>query len=131
MNKIPSITVKFLGNEAVVFKYGSLKDIAVKLLSHQQFINLNPLLIQFSTGKQLYFDENEFQSFIDDEITAQQLMEATQCESLYRNMDDLVSRKTTIDAGALWKCNGETLTLIDIDNQVTTMLNLSLFQMIE
>lgn len=132
MNKIPAITVTFQGSETVTFKSVSLKDIAQKLLTQQTFINLNPLLVKFSTGKQLYFDENIFQCFMNEEIGSLELMELTLCDGLYRNTSALLTDDDqTVDAGELWKCTGNKLTLIDADNHITSQLDLGVFQMLE
>jgi hypothetical protein len=47
----------------------------------------------------------------------------------YRNKKDfLTAEKQTIDAGSLWRRNGNKLILVDDDNYVETELDLTLFE---
>lgn len=131
MNKIPLITVTFLGNKTVVFKNETLKSVAEKLLNDQKFTNLKPLLVKFSTGKQLYFHENLFWCFINEEIGVLELMEQTLCDGLYINTSALLTDdEQTVDVGELWKCNGNKLVLINDDNYITSTLDLGVFQFV-
>ena len=85
-----------------------------------------------STGKTLYADKACFHSFLENNISMQELIELTQCDELYRNTNDITTDDGfTVDKGSLWKATDKELTLIDDDNHVTAKLNKLLFEIAE
>lgn len=86
---------------------------------------IQPLKVLFpTTGKVLYFDDTLFRSYINEELEQPDLIDQTQCEGLYRNRAELIlSDKSIIDPGALWKKFGKNLILIDADEYITSPLN--------
>ncbi|WP_372744267.1 hypothetical protein [Lutibacter sp.] len=129
MSKFPTITVKFLGNKTVIFKNVSIEDITYKLLKTDSFFNLQPMQIQFNTGKKLYFNKNNFRQFLSKAITLQELIETTETEGLYRNNETVVFKnKLDVDPGALWSKKGNQLFLIDDDWNINVKFNQQQFK---
>jgi hypothetical protein len=97
------------------------------------FNQYDPLKMVFtSTGKVLFMDEAAFHSYLSGDLTMQELIELTECDDLYRNKFDFdIDDEFTIDAGSLWKANGKEVTLIDDDSHIKTILNLSIFEIVE
>lgn len=97
------------------------------------FKDYDPLKIVFtSTGKTLYADKGYFHSFLDNNISMEELIELTQCDELYRNTNDILTDDHfIIDKGYLWKAHGKEVTLIDEENYATAKLNKLLFEIAE
>jgi hypothetical protein len=103
---------------------------AIKFVLNGQFIKNTPIKVVFPTTKKvLYFDDDYFRSYIQENITQEELIELTQCDGLYRNKAYLnLQGYGSIDAGALWKSQKGELFLIDRDDLVSTKYDVDLFQ---
>lgn len=98
----------------------------------KEFSDHEPLKLKFeSTGKTLYMDKDYFISYLDHNRTLEELIELTECQELYRNIEDVVIEKQTIDAGSLWKLIQDQIYLIDSNDWVNTKFDQSLFKPIE
>lgn len=97
------------------------------------FTNYDPIKIVFqSTGKTLYADKQSFINFLNNKLSMEELIEATQCDEVYRNTKELkTDDESIIDCGSLWKATQKELVLIDDDNYVTSLLNNLLFEVSE
>ena len=114
--KLPTITVKFQGGKTVVFKNTTLIDIAKRLLNQATFVNLNPMLVIFNTGKQLYFNKSEWNEFLNNTLSIQELFENCETEGLWRNTETVnFENKLDLDPKALWRKKGNQLILVDDD----------------
>ena len=80
-----------------------------------------------STGKVLFMDKNAFHAYISGNINQQELIELTECDELYRNTDDVEG----LDKGHLWKASQNILTLVSDDDYIQTVLELTLFEVVE
>tara|TARA_R110001606_G_scaffold273019_1_gene421556 strand:+ start:427 stop:837 length:411 start_codon:yes stop_codon:yes gene_type:complete len=128
MHKLSTITVKFQGNKAVKFKNTTLLEIAKRLLNQQTFVNLQPMLIVFPTGKQLYFNKSEWHQFLHNQISVVELVENTETEGLYRNNNVVVFKgKLDVEPQALWTKKGNQLFLIDDDWNIIVDFNKKIF----
>lgn len=79
-------------------------------------------------GKTLYFDERLFGAYIAESITYEQLIEATECDCLLRNIREFeLSTGENISHGSLWKKKGDEIILIDDDQYICIELPASNF----
>lgn len=103
---------------------------AVKFVLNGQFIKNTPIKVVFPTTKKiLYFDDDYFRSFIQENINQEELIELTQCDGLYRNKGHIyVHPYGSIEQGSLWKFQNGELYLIDKDDMVITKLDEDSFQ---
>lgn len=133
MSNTVSVKIFYAKGIRVSIKNKSFQEAMILIWKSPAFSDYEPLKIVFtSTGKTLYADKAYFHSFLDGNITMQELIELTQCEELYRNTKDFQGEGDfTIDAGSLWKLENKTLVLIDDDNVFTTKYEISIFEIAE
>ena len=122
MSNTVSVKIFYAKGIRVSIKNKSFQEAMILIWKSPAFSDYEPLKIVFtSTGKTLYADKAYFNSFLDGNISMQELIELTQCEELYRNTKDFQGEGDfTIDAGSLWKLENKTLVLIDDDNVFTS-----------
>lgn len=90
----------------------------------KEFSQYEPLKLTFaSTGKSLFMDKNSFMSYLDKNITQEELIELNKCDELYRNNTEIKIENTIIDPGSLWKSIGNEVFLISSDDWVKTKLS--------
>lgn len=78
-----------------------------------------PIKIEFtSTGKVLYAHKETFMAFLQKDISLEQLIESTQCDDVYRNIQEINYLDTIIDSRQLWKKIKNRIFLIDEDNSI-------------
>lgn len=128
-----SLKVYYAKGIRVTLKNKTFQEAMILVWKSPAFSDYEPLKIVFtSTGKTLYADKAAFISFLNGNITMQELIELTQCDELYRNTKDFQGEGDfTIDAGSLWKLENKTLVLIDDDNVFTTKYEISFFEIAE
>jgi len=133
MSNTISVKIFYAKGIRVSIKNKTFQEAMILIWKSPAFSDYEPLKIVFtSTGKTLYADKPYFHSFLDGNISMQELIELTQCEELYRNTKELLTDDNiTIDQGSLWKANDKELILIDNDNYVTAKLNKLLFEIVE
>lgn len=69
--------------------------------------------------KTLYFDENKFGAYIAGVITYDELIQATECDCLLRNIREFeLSSGQTIPCASLWKKKGDEIILVDDDHYI-------------
>lgn len=133
MSNTLSVKIFYAKGIRVSLKNRTFKEAMILIWQSPAFSDYEPLKMVFtSTGKTLYMDKQAFHSFLNSNITQQELIERTQCDDVYRNTKELLTDDgVTIDHGSLWKANHKELTLIDDDNYVTAQLNKLLFEIAE
>jgi hypothetical protein len=79
----------------------------------------NPLLLTFSTGKKIYYDEEQVRNFVENNIDQLELVESTECEGLYRNTTRLkMDEHDELEEGWLWILKGQYVFLVDKDRSI-------------
>lgn len=133
MSNTLSVKIFYAKGIRVSMKNKTFQESMILIWKSPAFSDYEPLKIVFeSTGKTLYADKAYFHSFLDGNITMQELIELTQCDDLYRNTNDITTEEGfTVDQGSLWKSNDKELTLIDDDNPINAKLNKLLFEIAE
>jgi hypothetical protein len=133
MSSVVSIKIFYAKGIRVLLKKHTFYASMILIWESPAFSDYEPLKIVFtSTGKTLYADKAYFHSFLNGNITMQELIELTQCDDVYRNTKELLTDDNiTVDQGSLWKANNKELTLIDDDNHITAKLNKLLFEIAE
>ena len=130
MSNTISVKVFYAKGIRLSLKNRTFNEAMIFIWQSPAFKDYEPLKIVFtSTGKTLYADKAYFHSFLENNISMQELIELTQCDELYRNTNDITTDDGfTVDKGSLWKATDKELTLIDDDNHVTAKLNKLLFE---
>ena len=133
MSNTISVKVFYAKGIRLSLKNRTFNEAMIFIWQSPAFKDYEPLKIVFtSTGKTLYADKAYFHSFLENNISMQELIELTQCDELYRNTNDITTDDGfTVDKGSLWKATDKELTLIDDDNHVTAKLNKLLFEIAE
>ena len=133
MSNTISVKVFYAKGIRLSLKNRTFNEAMIFIWQSPAFKDYEPLKIVFtSTGKTLYADKAYFHSFLENNISMQELIELTQCDELYRNTNDITTDDGFIvDKGSLWKATDKEITLIDDDNHVTAKLNKLLFEIAE
>jgi hypothetical protein len=128
-----SLKVYYAKGIRVSLKNKTFKEAMMLIWQSPAFCDFEPFKIVFSsTGKTLYADKAQFISYLEAEITQQQLIENTACDNVFRNTKELVTDDNLIiDEGSLWKSKNNELTLIDDDYHLTAKMNKVLFEIAE
>ena len=130
MSNTISVKVFYAKGIRLSLKNRTFNEAMIFIWQSPAFKDYEPLKIVFtSTGKTLYADKAYFHSFLENNISMQELIELTQCDELYRNTNDITTDDGfTVDKGSLWKATDKELTLIDQENYATAKLNKLLFE---
>ena len=133
MSNTISIKVFYAKGIRLSLKNRTFNEAMIFIWQSPAFKDYEPLKIVFtSTGKTLYADKAYFHSFLENNISMQELIELTQCDELYRNTNNITTDDGfTVDKGSLWKAKGKEVILIDEDNYATAKLNKLLFEIAE
>ena len=133
MSNTISVKVFYAKGIRLSLKNRTFNEAMIFIWQSPAFKDYEPLKIVFtSTGKTLYADKAYFYSFLENNISMQELIELTQCDELYRNTNDITTDDGfTVDKGYLWKAKGKEVTLIDQENYATAKLNKLLFEIAE
>jgi hypothetical protein len=98
-----------MDNLNVIFHYVGGKTMSVKGRNFKDAvriaISVPGLIIKvvFSSGKILYFNFSLFHQFLSDEISFIELITLTECNGIYRNLEELkIDKHCQVDAGSLW-----------------------------
>lgn len=121
MNKV-SVVVTFLQGEMTINEKPFL-EMCKTIFTSEFKKSLIPVKILFpKTGKVLYADENKFQSFINGEISTEDLINAVQCDAVVRNNEEVFVKDSgvNVEAGSLWIKRGKDCVLIHDDEHVTS-----------
>ena len=122
----------------VIFKYPddstltiegvTLKEIVCTVVSSPHLKNKTPLKMEVpSTGKMFYFSKSIFTAFLNDEIELTELAENTECEELYRNIEELEYQDEIIDQYSLWMLRKGKMIIINRDSIIETTFDPILF----
>ena len=117
MNKV-TVVVTFLQGETLTFTDKPFLEVIQTTFSEQHEA-LVPIKILFQkTEKVLYADKNIFSSLINDDISTEDAIAATQCDALVRNVYELYfdENGTTIFQNSLWKKIANKCILVDDDD---------------
>lgn len=92
-----------------------------------------PICLYFPTTKKyLVYKKELFLGYLKGEIEQTELIEETQCDGLYRNKNLIdTNLGESIDAGALWKKQGNYLTLVNDDGYIQTEFFEESFEKVE
>ena len=130
-DKLALLKIKFAYHDGSVLTITnkSFKE-AVATALNKELFKQTPIKVVFpNTKKILYFDDNLFSSYLQNQIEQPELIQLTQCEGLYRNKVKLLTNThEDIDPGTLWKRNGNTLQLVSTDDSVTSEFIDDLFE---
>jgi hypothetical protein len=78
-----------------------------------------PLVLTFSTGKKIYYDEEQVRNFVENNIDQLELVEATECDGIYRNTTKMkMENQEELEEGSLWTKKGNYVFLVDKDRSV-------------
>jgi hypothetical protein len=113
----PVLTFYYDKKVKLTTKSKSFKEAIKYVLERKEPTKFTPIkMVAESTGKTLYFDENKFKAFLQGEYTETEIIQATECEGIFRNTDDVtISKDDVIDSGALWKLIDKHYVLVDDD----------------
>jgi len=113
----PVLTFYYDKNVQLTTKSKSFKEAVQFILDRKEPTEFTPIkMVAESTGKTLYFDENKFKAFLQGEYTETEIIQATECDGIFRNTEDItISKDDVIDSGALWKLMDKHYVLIDDD----------------
>jgi hypothetical protein len=129
MSKLKSKIV-YAGGKTVVVT-DTLEGIVEMMLTNETLKKYTPLKVYFPDapgGLVLCYNQNLFAGFHDGGVHYSELIEATQCDDVYRNTIDLNVHGMTVDSGALWMARGSELILIDDDMHLTYPLTKLAFE---
>jgi hypothetical protein len=121
-----SVKVYYAKGITLILKNRSFHEAMVFIWKSPAFKDYDPIKMVFiSTGKTLYMDKQAFMDYLDGKFNQQALIEFTQCDELYRNINDFKADDSNfiVESGSLWKLQGKKLTLIDDDNHVETLIS--------
>jgi hypothetical protein len=132
MSKV-ALTIFYAQGSRLSINDKSFKEVMQMVWKSEPFKNQDPLKTVFTTtGKTLYMDKQAFHSFLNGNLSQQELIELTECDELYRNKKDFTSENgIVIDAGSLWKAHRKELILIDDDNLFSTKMDSTIFEIAE
>ncbi len=124
------ITVYYSKTVLLSLKGKSFKDCCEIVFSSDLFGEQQPLKIVFNgTNKVLYADRNLFNDFLNESLSMFDLIQATECEELYRNKTEVITEDGFhIEPGYLWKLKGQCVYMIDDDNFIESHLDLKAFE---
>jgi hypothetical protein len=114
-------------------KNKTFKEAMHLIWDNPTFKDYEPMKMVFtSIGKVLFMDKQAFHSYLNGNISMQELIDLTECDELYRNKKDFIhDGGLIIDEGHLWKASGQVLTLIDDDNDLQERLDCTMFEIVE
>jgi len=113
----PVLTYHYANNVTLTTKSKGFRESVQFILDRKEPTQFTPFkMVAESTGKTFYFDETKFKSFLEGNYTEAEICEATRCEGLFRNTEDIVITKhDIIDKGSLWKLLDKHYILVDDD----------------
>jgi len=118
MSKVNCV-VRYLDGATMSMTGISFNECIRKVYDDAQKNQRNPLLVEFSTGKKLYYDEEQVRNFVENNIDQVELVEATECEGLYRNTTRLkMDEHDELEEGWLWTLKGQYVFLVDKDRSI-------------
>jgi hypothetical protein len=76
-----------------------------------------PIKFKFlSTNKVLYAHKETFMAYLDDTLSLEELILATQCDDVYRNSQEISFDGAIIDEGFLWLRHQNKMVMADDDH---------------
>lgn len=105
----------------------TLEGIVEAILLSETLKKYTPLKIIIGERVMCY-NNNLFASFQQGATHYSELIEATECDEVYRNINDIHVGEITVDAGALWMLNGKELTWVNDDEFLTYPLTERIFE---
>jgi len=122
MVRFAKITVVLLEGTIVQFSNTTLLEVVKACLSYP-LANENPLLIQISEEYKLYFNTEIFISWVQKEVSLQELLEQVKVNYLVRNKTQITADGIDVDSNSLWLQKGKLCILADQDSFVHTYID--------
>lgn len=72
----------------------------------KEFGFITPIAFSYE-GKLYYYEDNEINSCLDNQMSLDELLENNWCDAIIRNKEDLLALDTEIDAGSLFLVRGD------------------------
>ena len=114
-----SVKVRYLDGSTMSIAGKSFNESIRHIYSDAEKNKRSPLLLEFSTGKKLYYDEEQVRNFAENNIDQLELVESTECEGLYRNTTRLkMDEGEELEEGWLWTKKGNCVFLVDKDRSI-------------
>lgn len=114
-----SAEARYLDGATMQINGISFNQVIRKVHEDAQKHDRTPLLITFSTGKNLYYDEEQVRNFVENNIDQLELVEATECDGIYRNATKLkMHGGEELEEGWLWTKKGNYVFLVDKDRSI-------------
>jgi hypothetical protein len=114
-----SVKVYYLDGSTLSLEKNSFTQFIKLIEEDAQKNNRIPLKMVFSTGKTLYYDEEQVRLFVNQNIDQVEFIENTECDGIYRNTSKLKGDEPEeIEEGCLWCRKGNYMFLIDKDRNM-------------
>jgi len=123
-----SVKVSYLDGATMTLSGLSFKQIILFVSDDAKKHKRNPLLMVFSTGKKLYYDEEQIKLFVTDNIDQMELVENCECDGIYRNNTRLkMENGEELEEGWLWTKKNNYVFLVDRDQGIYCPFDEKLF----
>jgi hypothetical protein len=114
-----SVVVRYLDGAKMTMNGISFNQCIRKVHEDAEKNNRTPLVLTFSTGKKIYYDEEQVQNYVENNIDQLELVEATECDGIYRNTTKMkMENEEELEEGWLWTKKGDYVFLVDKDRSV-------------
>lgn len=129
MSSNNSVQVFYSGGITLTISNKSLREATNIFMFGEPFKGYVPEKVFIKSEKiTLLFDRAVFRLFLNNEISETEMYTRLDITLYYRNsVDYLTEENQVIDAGSLWKREGDNLFLVDDDNLVECVYNSKLF----
>jgi len=123
-----SVKVSYLDGATMTLSGLSFKQIILFVSDDAKKHKRTPLLMVFSTGKKLYYDEEQIKLFVTDNIDQMELVENCECDGIYRNATRLkMENGEELEEGWLWTKKNQHVFLVDKDQGIYCPFDEKLF----
>jgi len=122
------VKVSYLDGANMSLSGMSFKQTIIFLSEDAKKHKRTPLLMVFSTGKKLYYDEDQVRLFVAGTIDQMELVENCECEGIYRNNTRLkMENGEELEEGWLWTKKNQHVFLVDRDQGIYCPFDSELF----
>jgi hypothetical protein len=123
-----SVKISYLDGAKMSLSGMSFKQIVIFVSEDATKHKRTPLLMVFSTGKKLYYDDDHVRSFVAGSIDQMELVENCECEGIYRNNTRLkMENGEELEEGGLWTKKNNYVFLVDKDQGIYCPFDSELF----
>lgn len=114
-----SCEVRYLDGATMNLTGISFNQCIKKVYEDAEKHDRNPLILTFSTGKKIYYDEEHVRNFVEGHLDQLELVELTECDGIYRNTTKLkTDNEEELEEGWLWNRKGNYMFLVDHDRSL-------------